>query len=225
MYLHKYKDYEEYKNIQVIGNKQKLSYSWVNLNNLYKIVEFILDINPKVSFGLCHGTRRGFEQKQIKEEFSKRGKDVNVIGTEISDTANQFESTIEWDFHNVHPDWVNNVDFIYSNSLDHSYDPEMCLDRWMSCLNESGVCVLEWSSQHSERTPRDTEELFENPKMPFTARQLDPFVADLDEYKNLIVKKYDIVHIMKNSARASGSSVRKDVRYKDNRYIFIKKYL
>ena len=76
-----------------------------------------MDINPKVSFGLCHGTRRGFEQKQIKEEFSKRGKDVNVIGTEISDTANQFESTIEWDFHNVHPDWVNNVDFIYSNSL------------------------------------------------------------------------------------------------------------
>ena len=42
MYLHKYKDYEEYKNIQVIGNKQKLSYSWVNLNNLYKIAASLL---------------------------------------------------------------------------------------------------------------------------------------------------------------------------------------
>ena len=181
MYLHKYKDYEEYKNIQVIGNKQKLSYSWVNLNNLYKIVEFILDINPKVSFGLCHGTRRGFEQKQIKEEFSKRGKDVNVIGTEISDTANQFESTIEWDFHIAKEEWINNTDIIYTNSFDHSPKPKECLDIWMSCLKENGVCIIEYSDVCDSKSGR-----------------IDCFGATLDEYKEFITEKYDIVDILTN---------------------------
>ena len=35
--------------------------------------------------------------------------------------------------------------FIYSNSLDHSYDPEKALDSWMSCLNEKGLCFIEWN--------------------------------------------------------------------------------
>tara|TARA_B100000959_G_scaffold284150_1_gene354984 strand:+ start:565 stop:1200 length:636 start_codon:yes stop_codon:yes gene_type:complete len=211
MYLHKYKDYEEYKSIQIKGNKAKLSYSWVDLSNLYKIAEYVLETNPEASFGLCHGTRRGLEQERIKEEFLNRGKDITVTGTEISDTAQQFKNTIQWDFHEVDPEWLGNVDFIYSNSLDHSYDPELCLDRWMSCINERGVCVLEWSGQHGKRTNGDTEELVGR-TMPFTHRQLDPFVADIDEYKNLIKKKYDIVNIIENPKSTAFKS----------RYIFVK---
>ncbi|MBK6621188.1 MAG: hypothetical protein IPG32_10020 [Saprospirales bacterium] len=47
-----------------------------------------------------------------------------VIGTEISDSASKFSHTIEWDFHEVKPEWIGRADFIYSNSFDHSYDPE-----------------------------------------------------------------------------------------------------
>jgi hypothetical protein len=43
----------------------------------------------------------------------------------------------------VKPEWVGAVDFIYSNSFDHTYDPQKCLDAWVSCLTRCGVCVIE----------------------------------------------------------------------------------
>ncbi|MEJ0015745.1 MAG: hypothetical protein WDN25_04115 [Acetobacteraceae bacterium] len=46
-----------------------------------------------------------------------------MLGTEISDTATQSSTTIQWDFHEVKPEWLNSVDFIYSVSWDHRYDP------------------------------------------------------------------------------------------------------
>ena len=39
---------------------------------------------------------------------------------------------IEWDFNNVKDEWVNNTDFIFSNSFDHTDKQEECLDAWMS---------------------------------------------------------------------------------------------
>ena len=70
----------------------------------------------------CHGTRQGFEQKWFSKNL-----ECKVIGTEISDNANDYKNTIEWDFHNVKKEWIGSVDFIYSNALDHSYDPNKCL--------------------------------------------------------------------------------------------------
>lgn len=46
-------------------------------------------------------------------------------------------------------------DFIYSNSLDHSYDPEKALDAWMSCLTKNGVCIIEHSSGDEKSTELD----------------------------------------------------------------------
>jgi hypothetical protein len=86
-----------------------------------------------------------------------------VIGTEISDTATQFPHTIQWDFHETKPEWIDAVDFIYSNSFDHSYDPQRCLNAWMSCLKKGGLCILEHSSDNS----------------PAITSTLDPFRADL----------------------------------------------
>ena len=36
-----------------------------------------------------------------------------MIDTEISETAEQFPNTIQWDFHKVKPEWLSSVDFIY----------------------------------------------------------------------------------------------------------------
>ena len=207
MYLYKYKDYKDYKDNQVAANKRKVgqwskktldSYNWVDADILYMVVEYIILYNPDVSFGLCHGTRQGVEQKQFMEDFRFFGKEVEVLGTEISDTAEQFENTIEWDFHDVKEEWLNKVDFIYTNSFDHSYDPEKCLDAWMSCLTEKGLCIIEWTSQHSTYN----EESFPE----------NPFVASLDEYKNIIEKDYEIATIMNNT----------DGKKRKSKFIFIK---
>jgi len=151
-------DYEQYKSLQEEGNKRKLSLVWVIEENIEFLASYVKILVPNVRFGLCHGTRRGKEQEWFRKYLG-----CEVIGTEISSTAKEFPNTIQWDFHEVKSEWIESVDFIYSNSFDHSYDPEKCLDAWMSCLRRGGICILEHSVLHG-------------PKM---ANALDPLGVDL----------------------------------------------
>jgi hypothetical protein len=134
-------DYERYRQAQTEGNKIKLDYVWARKENIAFLSEYIRETIGQPSFGICHGTRRGKEQEWFRENLR-----CEVIGTEISDTAEQFPHTIRWDFHDAKPEWLDAADFIYSNSLDHSYDPEKCLNVWMSCVRSGGLCIIEHSS-------------------------------------------------------------------------------
>lgn len=158
-------DYEKYRQIQTEGNKKKIDRVWVQEENIDFLSRYIAERIGTPQFGICHGTRRGLEQSW----FGARLK-CKVIGTEISDTAAQFPNTIQWDFHEVKQEWVGAVDFIYSNSFDHSYDPEKCINAWMSCIRPGGLCILEHSSGHA----------------PSRASSLDPFGADLRQMPYLI---------------------------------------
>ena len=95
---------------------------------------------PAHAKAICHGIRNGAELKYFKNYLV-----VEIIGTEISPTATRFSDTIQWDFHDVKKEWENSFDFIYSNSFDHSYNPEHCIQQWMSCLKKDGACFLEHS--------------------------------------------------------------------------------
>lgn len=140
-------NYTAYRSIQAQANVSKLDRVWVMEENIRFISEYIgVTMNPK--FALCHGTRQGKEQ----EWFMKYVPGCSVLGTEIADTAEQFPNTIYWDFHDVKPEWVNSVDFIYSNSIDHSYNPVKCLQAWMRCVKIGGVCILEhYSDNHPDK--------------------------------------------------------------------------
>lgn len=145
-------DYERYKSEQVLANKKKIGRSYANEQNIAFISNQLMMRMTDISFGICHGTRQGLDQKWFKEFLS-----CDVFGTEISDTAEQFADTIEWDFHDVKDEWIGKFDFIYSNSLDHSYKPDVCLRSWISCLRPGGVCVIEHSQHHGiwAASPRD----------------------------------------------------------------------
>ena len=172
MFLHKYKNYEEYRRIQEDGNIKKINFQWAKENEIKSLANYISTELPDVKFGICHGSRRGNEQKWFREVLG-----IDVIGTEISKTATEFPHTIQWDFHKVKPEWLNSVDFIYSNSFDHSFDPPKCLDAWMSCIKKrDGFCIIEWTKGHSEK--------FSN--------KLDPFGASFEELEQLIKTKYAI---------------------------------
>jgi len=169
MQLYEYKrsdgsfDYDRYRQVQIEANKRKLHKVWVQEDNIRFLSEYIKSHVDRPSFGLCHGTRRGKEQEWFRKYVG-----CEVLGTEISDTAAQFPYTLQWDFHEVKPEWINAVDFIYSNSFDHSYDPDKCLNAWMSCLKEGGVCILEHTSGHEVVT------------------ESDPFGASLSQMKEMI---------------------------------------
>jgi hypothetical protein len=158
-------DYERYLQVQVKGNKRKISHVWVIEENIAFLSSYIKNIIPSPQFGICHGSRRGKEQEWFRKYLG-----CEVIGTEISDTAADFPYTLHWDFHNVRPEWIDSVDFIYSNSFDHSYDPAKCLNGWMSCIKKGGICVIEHSSGHG----------------PSGASRLDPFGAEISLMPYLI---------------------------------------
>jgi hypothetical protein len=113
--LHEYSSYENYVECQTRNNYRKLNNIWVIEDNIKLLSEYVMAkiTNPK--YGICHGTRRGLEQKW----FMRYIHGCNVIGTEISEAAKLFTNTIQWDFHDVKPEWEKAIDFIYSNAFDH----------------------------------------------------------------------------------------------------------
>lgn len=160
-------DYDKYKAVQEKGNEIKIDQVWVLEDNIKFLSDYLKQKSGKLDFGLCHGTRRGLEQ-----EWFRKYLDAEVIGTEISDNATEFPYTIQWDFHEVKEEWVEKTDFIYSNSLDHSYDPEKCLNAWMQCLKPGGLCIIEHS----------------NLDTPKSSNRLDAFGAKIEMMPYLIAK-------------------------------------
>lgn len=134
-------DYEQYVKAQVSGNIQKLHHIWADEGYIHFLCSWMKKNLPSYAKGICHGTRNGAEMKYFRKHL-----EADVIGTEISPTAKKFANTIQWDFHDLKEEWYGNFDFIYSNSFDHSYNPEYCIKQWMLSLKKTGACFIEHSS-------------------------------------------------------------------------------
>lgn len=144
-YLHKYKSYEEYRDTQIAHNIRKIKNVWADEATLALMChELRKDISSTgVLSGICHGTRNGFEQSFISDQ-----KGFEAIGTDISETANEFERSVQWDFHDVNKDWLMKFDFVYSNSLDQSWNPRAALVTWLNQLKPGGRLVIEHTHAH-----------------------------------------------------------------------------
>lgn len=153
----KFNNYQEYVKAQTANNKYKLKLKpdihWITEQEMKILRQYIKQHIPKAKFGICHGVRNGWEVGKLR----KLG--IEVIGTEISDTATQFKNVIQWDFHNVKEEWLGKTDFIYSNSLDHSYNPEYCIRQWLSCLTVNGLCFIEWTNSHDRAVTWNVEKI------------------------------------------------------------------
>jgi len=189
MKLYEYKTYKEYVNIQIKGNKSNPYGQWCEEIEIEFLSKYLLNNYSELKFGICHGCKQGNEQKWFKKYI---GNNVIVIGTDITDVAEKYPDTIRWDFHDVKPEWISNIDFIYSNALDHSYKPKECLKVWMSCIKDNGCCILEWSNGHGEQA----------------TSLIDPFGASIEEYESLIVEcGFFIREILKFSTRLRGEKI------------------
>ena len=143
--IHKYKNYDEYKETQISFNKKKIEHVWADEKTLEKISDFLVEnISTSIIKGICHGSRNGFEQNF----FNKKKDKFYVIGTDISDTAKNYKNSITHDFHEEKKEWLNNFDFVYSNSLDQSFDPKKALQAWLNQLKKDGFIIIEHTDQH-----------------------------------------------------------------------------
>ncbi|MCB9958390.1 MAG: hypothetical protein H6843_07310 [Rhodospirillaceae bacterium] len=143
-YLHEYGSYEEYRDIQIHYNKRKLNQVWADEATLDAVIGVLKDtFGERPLRGLCHGARNGFEQAYLRKTAG-----YDATGTDISDTATQFEHSVVWDFHDVNPDWVGAFDFVYSNSLDQSWKPRGALVTWLNQLKDDGLLLIEHTEAH-----------------------------------------------------------------------------
>lgn len=156
MKLYKYESYDQYKIIQTEANKRKLKRVWVNEKTIKQIKTYM----PEAKSILCHGVRNAAELDYFQKEYPE-GK---IIGTEISDTATKFKNVVQWDFHNENKDWIDQFDIVYSNSWDHSFDPEKSLTTWKDQIKESGKIFIEhgYGPQENKSKSTDPLEIYHN---------------------------------------------------------------
>ena len=156
-YLHEYSSYDEYKTAQVFHNKRKIDRVFADKKTLDRVAELVLREFKDIETisGICHGSRNGFEQNYLREASKK----FDVIGTDISDTANNYENSFQWDFHDVNDAWLGSKDFIYTNSLDQAWKPQLALETWLAQLKENGILIIEHTKSHG----------------PAYASKMDPF--------------------------------------------------
>lgn len=173
--IYKYSDYKEYKDSQIQGNHKKLNSSWVKPKDINFICDYIKKNDIIYNNIICHGTRQGFEQKYFLEYLN--GIEY-IIGTEISDTAIKFEHTIEHDFHEIKEEWIDKFDIVYTNSWDHSYDPNKSLNSWIESLKVGGYLFIEWNTNNLNK-PGVT----------------DPFSSTKDDYLNIFKNNNKILLI------------------------------
>ena len=167
--IHKYKNYEEYKETQIHYNKLKLDKVWADKDTLKLVSNFLKEnIQSSNLKGICHGSRNGFEQKCFQEEIVNS----EVIGTDISETAKNFENSFIHDFHEEKKEWLDNFDFVYSNSLDQSYDPKKALNTWLKQIKKDRYIILEHSDQHAVRS----------------SNKMDPFGVEASFFPYLLIE-------------------------------------
>jgi hypothetical protein len=145
-------DLAAYRREQELGNRAKIAQVWTSEDSLQFISRWLKDRGLVPQLIICHGTRNGFEQKAFSSFFN-----CEVIGTEISPTAAQFPMTVQADFHEPQPQWERRADIVYSNSLDHAYDPAKALRSWAAAVKDRGVIVLEKASDSDPRGASDLD--------------------------------------------------------------------
>ena len=197
MKLYKYKDYDDYISAQCTRSTRQWESAFYDPASIKMMVKYLVDNLESVDVGICHGVKHGNEVNAFIDEFAAFGKLVDIIGTELNPKVDCVKHCIVWDFDKIKDEWICSMDFIYSNSFDHSRNPTYTLDQWMTCVKPNGYCIIEWAECDGER---------------YSGRH-DPFGASMDEYKEMITKKYDIVDVLKQTKKGDLCKDRKSDRW------------
>lgn len=95
---------------------------------------------------LCHGSRCGAEVEDLAGRFCLSPY-VDVIGTDLFPRE---ERLTKFDFRRQNDNWVGKFDIVYSNSLDHTNEPDTTIKVWLDQLSPWGCLVLCWTPWHAK---------------------------------------------------------------------------
>lgn len=145
LYQHDYGrgGFEAYRRVQVDANRRKFNRVFADERTLSAIAKDI-STHGLAREGICHGARNGWEV-----EWFSRVLGCTVIGTDISETANEVRNLVQHDFHEVRHEWIGSFSFVYTNSLDQAFNPKKALDTWAGQLTPDGRIYIEHTMLHS----------------------------------------------------------------------------
>ncbi len=142
MNQHRFASYEAYVTAQLAATHKKAGRTWVHLDEIMRVAGIVKRHVRRVRFGICHGVRQGVEAEVLRDVLG-----CDVIGTDLAPDIGT--GIVRWDFHEPNPEWHGKASFVYSNALDHAYDPTKALRTWMETLAPGGVVLVHWSPDHN----------------------------------------------------------------------------
>ena len=196
MKLLTFRDYDEYKQVQAAANELKFHNVFAEDPELRRIASHFSARVKNARTGLCHGVRNGYEVRVFRRMLPG----VDIIGTDIAETAAKVPHSIVWDMHDVKPEWRSAVDFMYSNSWDHTYDPEKLFANWSECLSENGRLYLPYNDLQSERGVTETT-------------KIDVFGCSVDELIAIVRKSFLIEDVLELTPRLTTQVLRRRVAH------------
>ena len=196
MKLLTFSSYDEYKRVQAAANELKFHNVFAEDPELKRIASHFAARVKNARTGLCHGVRNGYEVKLFRRLLPG----VNIIGTDIAETAATVPHSIVWDMHDVKPEWRGRTDFMYSNSWDHTYDPEKLFAGWSECLSEHGRLYLPYNDLQSERGVTETT-------------KIDVFGCSVDELVGILQKSFIVDDVFEVAPRVTTQVFRRRVAH------------
>lgn len=144
-------DYLDYLKDQITRAESKWARKWGH-DEIFKqqLRLTIGDVLEFIGYPLsicCMGCRSGTEVFEFKEMFPA----ADVWGIDITRLVNTIKTHLEvhiilQDFNKLPDVWQDKFDLIFSNSLDHSYDPKITLKEWHRVSQKGGHLLLEFST-------------------------------------------------------------------------------
>lgn len=98
----------------------------------------------------CMGCRAGTEVFEFKEKFPRS----EVCGVDITKNIESIRTHLDvhfelQDFNKLPKDWENMFDLVFSNSIDHAYDPIATFKEWLRVTKPGGYLLIEFSTTAS----------------------------------------------------------------------------
>lgn len=148
-------DYDAYRRAQTAKARSNVGDVWADPKTLDLIADYAAARIGASGFVLCHGVKSGVESAHLGRRLG-----CAALGTDIAPPPGS-QGVVEWDFHERNPDWVGRASVVYTNALDHAYDPGKAMDAWVEQLAPGGLIFVEHTMLHG----------------PDAATEADPFGA------------------------------------------------
>lgn len=175
-------DLETYTFAQKCNSGAKCNNIYTTEENIEIISKYIINkINGRKA--ICHGVGLGYELTW----FSMNLENLDIIGTDIAKDVIEKKSDymknkgiiLNIDYNELLVEWIDAFDIIYTNSLNHTYDPQKTLDYWMSSLKDNGRCFIEMNVINKAYST-----------------SFEPFSITIKGFKELVKDLYDIDDIL-----------------------------